>query len=119
MTSMSYETYDIEVPVISSKALDILAARFGTERMYDGCDEETDDQFRARLVNRFMRFKDTSGTFYDLVHKAEQAILHESPVGCDYIAIRRQVGLGLIAKNKTGNWFTRLKTACKAFWSCL
>ncbi len=104
---------------ISSPALDILAKRFGTERIYDGAKEETDDELRKRLINRFVRFKNTNGTFYDLVHRAEQAILDECPIGCDYIAIRRQVGLGLIAKNKTGGWLTRLKTACKAFWSCL
>ncbi len=103
----------------SSPALDMLANRLGTERIYDGTKDETDDELRSRLVERFMRFKNNNGSFNDLVHRAEQAILHETPVGCDYIAIRRQVGLGLIAKNKTGNFLTRLKTAFKAFWSCL
>ncbi len=82
-------------------------------------EDEPDDEFRTRMVNKYMRYRDTAGTFYDLVHTAEQALIHQTPVGCDFIAIRRQVGLGLIAKNKTGNFLTRLKTAFKAFWSCL
>ncbi len=92
-----------------------VAKYFGTEKI----EEETDEQFRERIVNRYMRFRNTSGTFYDLVHTAEQAILYQTPVGMDYVAIRRQVGLGLIAKNRTGSWWVRLKTACEAFWSCL
>ena len=98
-----------------SMVLNQMATRLGTERRI----LETDYELQSRLIRRMARFENTNGSFYDLVHTAEQAILYETPVAADYVAIRRQVGLGLIAKNKTGNWLVRLKTAFKAFWSCL
>ena len=94
---------------------------FGTERrigLTDGTDE-SDAELRRRLVARVMRFQNNNGSFYDIVHDVEQLIHRSVPVGIDDVSIRRQVGLGLISKNKTGNWLVRLKTACKAFWSCM
>lgn len=95
--------------------LNQVAAEYGTEIR----DDETDAELRRRIVSRFIRFTNNNGSFYDLVHAAEQAITSMSPIACDFVSIRRQVGLGLIAKNKPGNWWVRLKTAIKAFWACL
>jgi hypothetical protein len=95
--------------------LDMMATSMNSERR----EGETDEELRSRLLARFARFRNNFGTLYDVVHVAEQAILHESPVGLDMGNVRCRVALGLLSKNRPESIWSRLVLACRAFVASL
>ena len=90
--------------------LDFLAKELGTHRrtVYNTIDNESDYELRKRLLIRFNRFYGDYGTFYDLTHAAEQAILVNSPVAMELTPIRREVGIELITKNMPDKFSKRI-----------
>lgn len=99
--------------------LDVLAKQLGTQRYEFEDGDETDEELRERLISRNIRFSSRKGTYYDLVHTVEQAILHNSPVACDMYRIRQTVALEMLNKNKPTRLIDRIRLAFKAFWSVI
>ena len=95
--------------------LDAMAENLGTKRRED----ETDNELHVRLRSRHARFFVKQGTFYDLVHVAEQAMLREMPVGADLFMVRREVGIEMFCKNRPEKIWPRIRFAFRAVLAIL